>query len=275
MPHKRYQIGEIEVIVLGAAAFPTEDPHKTFGQDVDDATFAAAAEADFVPTDRSVSSFSPVVIRSAGQTALFDAALNPGQITGALAEAGLAPGEIDIVVLTHMHGDHVGGLGGEDGSVTFPDAAYVTGGVEWAHWSAADYAPFEGKVRPLAERFEFIEPGAEVVPGVTAVEAYGHTPGHMAFMIESGGARLFHMVDTANHHVFSLAHPDWVVGFDHDKLLAASTRHRLLGMAADERLPVIGYHMPFPCAGFVERRGTGFRWIPATYQLSGAAKADR
>ncbi|NDV02488.1 MBL fold metallo-hydrolase [Pseudoroseicyclus tamaricis] len=267
MPHRSFTIGEIDVTVINAAAFPTPEPHKTFGQNVDADAFAAAAQADFVAADTSVSSFSPVVVTSAGQRLLFDTGLNPEQLLAALSEAGLTAGDIDVVVLTHMHGDHVGGLAGEDGTPTFPHATYITGRAEWDHWAKADYAPFEGKVRPLEAAFTFIEPGAEVAPGVTALEAHGHTPGHMAFMVESGGLRLLMMVDTANHHVFSLAHPDWVVGFDSDKDHAAATRHRLLGMAADERLPVIGYHMPFPCAGFVERRGEGFRWIPVTYQL--------
>ncbi|MGZ9811056.1 MBL fold metallo-hydrolase [Pseudoroseicyclus sp. H15] len=268
MPHRVFKVGEIEITVINAAAFPTPDPHKTFGKNVDPATFAKAAYDDFVSAHSSVSSFSPVVVKSGGQTLLFDTGLEARGLREALAGAGFKPEDIDIVVLTHMHGDHVNGLSGPDGEITFPDAAYVTGSTEWAHWSNADYEPFEEKVRPLAELFEFIEPGAEVAPGVTAVEAFGHTPGHMAYLVESGGDTLLMMVDTANHHVFSLAHPDWEVGFDSDKKMAAATRHRLLGMAADERLPVIGYHMPFPCTGFVERRGEdGFRWIPVTYQL--------
>jgi glyoxylase-like metal-dependent hydrolase (beta-lactamase superfamily II) len=89
----------------------------------------------------------------------------------------------------------------------------------------------------------------------------------MAVMLESDGKGLVLAADTANHYIWSLAHPDWEVRFDADKAAAAATRHRLLGMIAADRLPFVGYHMPFPGLGFIEAAGAGFRYVPASYQM--------
>jgi len=112
-----------------------------------------------------------------------------------------------------------------------------------------------------------IEGGASVASGITAVEAFGHTPGHMNYMIESDGKQLMLIVDLANHPVWSLAKPDWEVRFDMDKSAAAQSRRKVLGMLAADRVPMIGYHMPFPAMGFVAARGDGFEYVPAGYQL--------
>ena len=90
----------------------------------------------------------------------------------------------------------------------------------------------------------------------------------MAYLLESGDARMMLTADTTNHYVWSLEHPEWEILYDADKAQAVATRQRILGMLADERIPMLGYHMPFPAAGFVEREGEGFRWVPVTYQFT-------
>ncbi|MEM9970254.1 MAG: MBL fold metallo-hydrolase, partial [Pseudomonadota bacterium] len=97
--------------------------------------------------------------------------------------------------------------------------------------------------------------------------AFGHTPGHMTYMLDSGGKQVLLMADMANHYVWSLAYPDWEVRFDMDKEAAAATRRRVLGMVAADRIPIIGYHMPFPALGYVDTREDGFRYVPVSYQL--------
>jgi len=172
------------------------------------------------------------------------------------------------VVITHMHGDHIGGLTDDAGAETFAGAAYVTGQVEFDAWSQTDNEGFAGKVKPLAEKFTFLNAGQDVRGGITAVDAFGHTPGHMGYMLESGGKQLLLMADTANHFVWSLAYPDWEVRFDMDKAAAAATRKKIMDMASTDRFPLIGYHMPFPGMGFVETRGEGgYRYVPHSYQL--------
>jgi glyoxylase-like metal-dependent hydrolase (beta-lactamase superfamily II) len=126
---------------------------------------------------------------------------------------------------------------------------------------------FENNMRPLAEKASFLDDGGSVASGITAMAAFGHTPGHMTYMIESEGKQIVIGADFANHYVWSLAYPDWEVKFDRDKEAAAATRRRLLGMMAADKVPFIGYHMPWPGIGFVEARGDGFHYVPHSYQL--------
>ena len=149
----------------------------------------------------------------------------------------------------------------------------MTGATEYDFWSKLDAGNRVGdmvaqKVVPLAEKFSFVTDGDSPMSGITAVDASGHTPGHMGYRIESGGKSLFLAADLANHYVWSLARPDWEVRFDMDKEKAAAARRRVLGMIAAERMPMIGYHMPFPSLGYVDVAGDGFRWVPESYQLN-------
>lgn len=261
----RAKLGGFEVTTLLAGSRAGENPQETFGMNVSAQEFAAVSAANFIPDDRTFNSFAPVLVNTGAELVLFDTGLNPEGITTALAAAGVGPDQVDVVVLTHMHGDHIGGLGGAN--PTFPKARYVTGAAEHNDWSKAGDEGFETNVVPLNDRFSFLDDGGSVVSGVTAVAAPGHTPGHFAYLLESGGAQMMLLADTTNHYVWSLAHPDWEVRFDRDKAQAAATRRALLGMLAAERMPFAGYHMPFPGIGFVETAGEGFRYVPASYQF--------
>lgn len=266
--HRRFTLGQFEVTTLLAGTTPRENPQGIFGTNVSPEEFSEVSAANFLSTEVSQFFFTPVVVNTGAQLVLFDTGLNPAGITDALAGAGYSPDQVDIVVLTHMHGDHIGGL--SDGATpTFPNARYVTGQAEFDHWDMSGNEGFEGKVRPLAENMTFLEPDQDVVSGITSVAAYGHTPGHMGYHIESDGARLMLFADLANHPVWSLARPDWEVRFDMDKAMAAESRRRVLGMIAADRIPAVGYHMPFPALGFVEANGDGFRWVPEQGQFMG------
>jgi len=127
---------------------------------------------------------------------------------------------------------------------------------------------FKANVAPLAEKMSFVADGDSVASGVTAVSAFGHTPGHMTYHLESDGKRLLISADTANHYVLSLQNPTWEVKFDMDKAAAAASRKKIFGMLAADRIPFIGYHMPFPGMGYVEPMGDGFRYVAAGYQLN-------
>jgi glyoxylase-like metal-dependent hydrolase (beta-lactamase superfamily II) len=106
------------------------------------------------------------------------------------------------------------------------------------------------------------------VSGIEALDASGHTPGHMAFHIESAGRPLLVTADTANHFVVSLQRPDWHVRFDMDKERATASRKRIFDLIATERIPFSGYHMPFPAVGYVEKQELGYRYVPVAYQLA-------
>ena len=261
----RFKHGAFEVTTLLAGTRTVENPQEIFGLNASPEDFAAASASAFLPTDKAQFFFTPTIVNTGAELVLFDTGLNPAGITEALAAAGYTPDQVDVVVLTHMHGDHIGGLMGETGP-TFANARYVTGAAEHNHWSGTDNEGFAKSVKPLSDRMTMLDDGGSVVSGISAVAAFGHTPGHMTYRIESEGQNLMLIADAANHFVWSLAHPDWEVRFDADKAAAAATRRALFGMIAAERMPFIGYHMPFPALGYVAADGDGFRYVPASYQ---------
>lgn len=265
-PFHRFRLGAFEVTTLLAGTATRPDPHSIFGLDVSDDEFAKVSANANLPVDRARFFFTPTVVNTGDELVLFDTGLDAAGIAGALVAAGYAPDQVDVVVLTHMHGDHIGGLTDGD-SLTFPNARYVTGDAEYRAWSAMDNEGFDTKVRPLSDNMALIAPDTQILRGITAVEAFGHTPGHMAYRLDSDGQSLLLAADFANHYVWSLAHPDWEVKFDMDKAQAAATRCRLLAMLADERMPFVGYHMPWPAVGYVVHMGDGFAYVPESYQL--------
>ncbi|WP_323785661.1 MBL fold metallo-hydrolase [Thalassovita sp.] len=261
----RFTLGGFEVTTLLAGTRTVPEPQKIFGLNVSDQEFADVSAANLIPADKAQFFFTPTVVNTGSELILFDTGLNPAGITDALNAAGHSPDQIDKVVITHMHGDHIGGLRGETGD-TFANASYVTGAVEFDAWSKMENEGFETKVRPLADRMTMLDDGGSVTGGITAMAAFGHTPGHMAYRLESEGKQLLLAVDFANHYVWSLAHPDWEVRFDNDKTAAAVTRRKILAMLAADKVPFVGYHMPFPGLGYVEPRDEGYKYLAASYQ---------
>ncbi|MDD9717565.1 MBL fold metallo-hydrolase [Dinoroseobacter sp. PD6] len=264
--HNRVPLGAFEVTTLLAGSAVRDEIQTIFGMNVPPEEFAAVSAENFIPADRAQFFFTPTVVNTGSELVLFDTGLNPEGITSALGAAGYTPDQVDVVVLTHMHGDHIGGLmSGDD--PTFANARYVTGAAEHNHWSSAGNERFDTNVAPLNDRFTFLDDGGSPASGITALAAFGHTPGHMTYRIESEGQAIMLIADLANHPIWSLERPDWEVRFDMDKAAAAAARRAVLGQIADERIPMIGYHMPFPGIGFVETRGDGFRYVPHSYQL--------
>ncbi len=279
--HHRVKLGNFEVTTILDGAIQLDGPHPIFGQNVEAADVQKLAEENFLPGTRMEIGFTPVIINTGSALIMFDAGNgagrrpNAGKLAATLAAAGYSADQIDIVVLTHFHPDHIGGLM-EDGKPLFPNARYVTAQAEYDFWSPKEMAEgnmarvgklVQSNVIPLAEKMSFLSPGADVVTGVTAVDATGHTPGHMAYHVESEGSRILLWADLTNHYVASLQRPDWHVRFDMDKEKAAAARKRVLDMVAADRIPATGYHMPFPAVGYVEKGGDGYRWVPASYQL--------
>jgi glyoxylase-like metal-dependent hydrolase (beta-lactamase superfamily II) len=278
---RRYTLGDFEVTVIHDGFIALDGPHPIFGQDQDAAAVQKLAEDNMLPGTRMTIGFSPVIVNTGNELVLFDAGNGAGrrpaagQLRALLASAGYSAEQIDIVVLTHFHPDHIGGLM-EDGQAAFPNARYVTGQAEYDFWSPVEKASgptervgklVQSNVVPFADKMSFLADNQDVVTGITAVGSFGHTPGHMCFHIESAGKRLMVTGDIANHYVVSLQRPDWHVRFDMDKQKAAEARKKVFGMIAADKVPFSGYHMPFPNVGYVEAMGDGFRYVPATYQF--------
>ncbi len=270
---RQFKLGDFTVTTLLDGSRPVGDAKAIFGGGASDDDFAATSAANFIPADMAQFFFTPTLVDTGQEKILFDTGLGKGGIQLALAEVGLTPQDIDVVVLTHMHPDHIGGLTTE-GAETFSKARYVTGRLEYDFWSAQDKSGGIGalmaqKLTPFAEKLAFLEDGGSVASGISAAASFGHTPGHMGYLLDSGGQQLMLTADLANHYVWSFAHPDWEVKFDMNKEAATAARRATLDMLASTRTPMIGYHMPFPAAGYVETRGSGFRFVPVSYQMMG------
>ncbi|MBE1283604.1 MAG: MBL fold metallo-hydrolase [Rhodobacteraceae bacterium] len=270
---RSFKLGGFTVTTLLDASAMREGPKDLFAADASAEEFQNLSEENFIPSDSVQFYFTPTLVDTGTEKVLFDTGLGQGGIHKALEQAGTSPDQIDAVVITHMHPDHIGGLM-KDGAAAFPNARYVTGSAEYNFWSKMEAGNRVGdlvakNVTPLAEKMSFMDDGGSVASGITAMAAIGHTPGHMVYMLESDGQQIVLTADLANHYVWSFARPDWGFSFDGDKAAAASSRRNVLGMLAADKVPMIGYHMPFPAAGFVETRDEGFRYVPVSYQMMG------
>jgi glyoxylase-like metal-dependent hydrolase (beta-lactamase superfamily II) len=280
-PAHRFALGAFEVTTILDGTIPMGiSPPFLLDQSEDEVQ--AIARAARLPVDRLENNFVPALVNTGERLVLIDTGCGhyrrdkgAGFLRARLADAGYAPEDVDVVALTHVHPDHIGGLF-EDDALAFPNAELMIGRREFTAWKAGDDIPpqraenramFQSIVEPLADRFRFLDDGDEVVPGITAEAAFGHSLGLLMFRVRSEGKEVLIWSDVANHYVFSLGHPAAKVGFDDDKAMAIETRSRVLEAAARDGTLIVGHHMPFPSVGYVERADDGYRWIPATYQL--------
>jgi glyoxylase-like metal-dependent hydrolase (beta-lactamase superfamily II) len=197
-----------------------------------------------------------------------------GKLLSNLQTAGIAPEDIDTVILTHGHPDHIGGVLDEAGQPAFPEARYVIGRQEWAFWTSEPdlshlqipdhlrYSILEvarTKLPPLEGQLELVGPEVEIVNGIKAISTPGHTPGHLGLDIASGGERLLAISDVLLHPVH-VVHPDWVAAIDYSPEQVVATRQHLLKRAAEEKALVFAYHFPFPGLGHVIQNDQGWQW---------------
>lgn len=279
----RSKLGGFEITVVsdGARAIPLSP---TFVRNVNIEQVLAVAEAAYMPKGSIVAPFNPIVVNTDSKLVLIDTGYGPGiaptvgLLPATLAAAGIDPKSVDIVLISHMHGDHILGIKNPDGSLAFPNAEIKVPAVDWAHWMSDENmsrAPegfqktsfgFNRKVfSSLKDKVTRFDWGKEVAPGITAVETAGHTPGHTSFMIASGSSTLFFQADVSIVPDLFLRNPDWQVMFDSEPDKAVVTRRRVYDMASADKLLVAGYHFPFPGLGYIEKAGTGYRLVPAAW----------
>jgi glyoxylase-like metal-dependent hydrolase (beta-lactamase superfamily II) len=206
-----------------------------------------------------------------------------GKLIENLQQAQIKPSEITAVILTHAHGDHIGGLKGTN-ALTFPNARYFISKLEWNFWTgkSVDLPKFKGpadlkqqmiqiaqtQLKLIRDRVIPIEVNQEFLPGFTAIPAYGHTPGHIAVRIASGDAVMVHTADTVHIHTINLWNPSWKPIFDADQEMAAMTRQAVLAKIAGDRTLMFAYHFPYPGIGHLRNRNqSGFDWQPVDWQF--------
>lgn len=279
----RYAVGDFEVTALTDglarrpldASFVKNAPFEAVQQALADAFLAEDGKLPISFTTLVVNTGSRLILIDAGTGGLM--APTAGQLMENFTAAGLDPRAVDTVLISHFHGDHIGGVRLKDGGLAFPNAEIVVPEAEWAFWmddGQMSRAP-EGlqpnfklvrrAFEPMEKEIRRFSGEAEIVHGLTAIPAPGHTPGHTAFRLSSGNQQLIVWSDTTNHPALFVRNPGWHAAFDMDADLAEQTRRRLLDMVAADRLLVAGYHFPFPAVGHIARRGADYELVPVTW----------
>lgn len=257
---RSFHVGALELTALHDAAYVVPNDGKTFGVDAGTTVVSDLLRTAGAPTDRISLSVNALLVKIGARVFLLDTGLGPklhGGLIGSLKQAGIAPDRVTDVLLTHSHGDHVGGLVDAEGRPAFPKATIRMAGAEWA-W-LQQQGPAE-LVKAIGGHVATFEPGALIAPGLKSVALDGHTPGHVGFEVSSGQARLLDIGDMAHSAILSLAKPEWAMGFDNNSALAKATRMHTLASLASEGELVFSPHFPFPGVGRVVVRGSAFEW---------------
>lgn len=225
--------------------------------------------------------FTPYLIVSGNTRFLIDTGFadngppTTGRLAANMAAAGYRPEDIDHVIISHFHGDHINGLVKKDGSLMFPKAKVHVPNPEMAFWmdeakmAAAPPAAqggFQNARRVLgkipADRLVRFEPGAELAPGIQSSAAFGHTPGMAVFTVRSEGQSFMYTADVTNVPSLFARSPDWAVAFDMDAEMARQTRRRIFDTLVKDKMAMGGFHFPFPALGTLEASGNGYQFKP-------------
>lgn len=281
----RFQFGDAEMTLVSDGPILSGDPKVTFRgapkEEIDRVLLAS-----LLPTDKLVLEQNILVMNSGGKTVVFDTGMGPSKAFGPkagrflqnLVASGIDPAEVDAVVLSHAHADHVAGLLTQDGSRAFPNAQLYIEQTDFEFWTSADKTGSRRAVLhdhaarsllPNRDRIVFIRDGQEFLPGIQAMLTPGHSPGHMIFMISSGGKTLSYIADLGRHHILNVETPRLQFIGDTDMDQCVASRLRAFDMLAANRIPVISCHYPWPGLGHLASWGDRYRYYPAAMEMSG------
>ncbi len=259
-----FHVGKLSLVSLSDATFTLPNDGKVFGGDAGPAAVSDVLKAANVPTDTITLNIDALLVRDGSRLVLIDTGFGPkvgGALQASLKLAGVAPDQITDVLVTHPHGDHIGGLLTADGKPAFPKAKVRMSSADWTYLqSQSGMADMTKAIAPQVVAFE---PGANVTPSITAVAIPGHTPGHVGYQIASGHEHLLDIGDMAHSSIVSLAKPNWTMGFDSDAAAARTSRRETLTELAKDHEMVFAPHFPYPGVGTVAASGDGFVWQPA------------
>ena len=258
-----FNIGAVRAIALRDMINRVPNDGSVFGKKEGPAAVAGILRKAGAPTDALSLGVDALLVRVPGHMVLIDTGLGPkigGVLMQSLALARVSPADITDVLITHSHGDHVGGLSSADGKMMFPNATIRMTRTEWAFMkSQPDTAALVATITPKVIPFD---PGTVVIPGIRAVPLSGHTPGHSGYEITSNGQKLLDMGDTAHSVIVSLARPGWIIGYDTDGEQGRQQRIAELAKLASSGEHVFSPHFPFPGIGQIVKSGNDYRWQP-------------
>lgn len=280
----RLRVGTFDLTILtsGTLSFPTDVLWPSAAEEEIEALLAL----DYQPTDAVLLQVNVMAVNTGDRLVLIDTGSGgkffdtAGRLPTTLGAAGISPEDVDTVVFTHAHPDHLFGVTDPSGTqLLFPDAEYVITDVEWDFWTAPDrevdvaedwwqelVRTAQSNLKAIEPQLRRIRPGAEVVPGIMSIDTAGHTPGHISLHIASGRDELLCTGDVVGNRAVSFQRPDWRGGFDTDLDKGAKVRRAFLERCATDKVTVAGYHLPFPGLGHVARDESAFRWVPADWR---------
>lgn len=277
-PFHAFKIGDIEVFTIhdGTAARPFEGFVKNAALD----DVKAAARSAGLPDDKFTNNFTVTVLRAAGRTILIDSGtggqLSPtaGNLHANMKAAGLDPSGVSTVLVSHFHPDHIFGLMAKDTNAqVYPNAEILVPEAEFKFWTDPGvFTKVPEGVHGLAKRIQATLPtwknvkqyqwGADVLPGIRALDTSGHTPGHTSFLVGSGGKQLIVQADVTNAPYLFVKNPGWHIVFDMDAAKAEANRRKLYDQAITDKATLTGYHWGMPGAGTLTKDGNGYAYVP-------------
>lgn len=279
----RFKLGAFEITVLSDGSYTL--PTSLLGTNIPREKVTDLLKANFLDPDQRISHVNIPLINTGEKLVLVDAGggMNWMQGAGKLADnmmaSGYKPEDVDVVVISHAHPDHIWGLIDDfEDAPRFPNAEYVIAAAEWDFWmtdKAKSALPemfhnfiigAQSRLPRIAEKARRIKPGEEVITGIVTLDTPGHTPGHISFAVTSQGETLLVTADTMTHPFISFEHPDWWPRTDIDSKMAEKSRRKLLEMAAADHHITLVYHLSFPGLGNVARKGNAYRWVPTTWK---------
>jgi glyoxylase-like metal-dependent hydrolase (beta-lactamase superfamily II) len=274
----RFELGDAEVTVVSDGPLPLGDPSGTF-TGVPKEEVKKMLSDNFLNPDNVVLEQNSPIVNTGDKLILFDTGMGTSQAFGpttgrqqkSMAEAGIKASDIDAVVLSHAHIDHIGGIVGADDKSLFPNAQFYISQADFDYWTdegklgspLKDFVIHARKnLLPVRDRIVFFKDGQEFLPGVQAMAAPGHTVGHHMFMVTSKGKSFAFLGDLTHHAVLLLERPLMEFSYDTDPKQSAQSRVKMLTMLAANKIPVMSYHFAWPGYGHVAKNGDGFRYYP-------------
>jgi glyoxylase-like metal-dependent hydrolase (beta-lactamase superfamily II) len=279
----RFNLGDAQITVVSDGPLPLGPPKGTF-VGASEEEIKKMLTDNFLSPDNIVLEQNSPIVNMGDKLVLFDTGMGTskafGPTTGrqqkSMAEAGIKPEDIDAVVFTHAHIDHIGGVVDDAGKVLFPNAQFYIAQSDFDYWTdegkmgspLKDFIVHARKnLLPVRDKLVFYKDGQEILPGVTAMAAPGHTVGHHIFMVNSAGKSFAFLGDLSHHPILLLEKPRMQFSYDTDPNQAAESRVKMLDMLAANKIPVMSYHYPWPGYGHVVKTGEGFHYIAEPMQM--------